>query len=240
MTAISNVVHAAIDESAAAEHADTLKGQQREKQPFLQTFNPHRTCSKVLGLATSKRLASTAHRLLFDGEPAKGNLRLYQTAIFVKRPGHDETTWHMDLGTAPMETNHMATVWLPLQAVPAPRNGGTALVFARGSHRDVSGAVYETMHADVVVSDRYAIEDHGALEVGDCTWHHGWTLHAANAFKCGEARVAFTATYVSADARALPAHTAESFEDEDRPSYAAWVDDVTPGAVLDHALLPLV
>ncbi|KAJ1471303.1 hypothetical protein T484DRAFT_1605381, partial [Baffinella frigidus] len=173
--------------------------------PFLQTFNPHRQSEAVLELAASRRLTNAARRLLFDAQDPT-RLRLYQTAIFCKREGHDETGWHTDLGTAPVDTNAMVTLWLPLSRVPARADGGTGLMFARGSHRDMGGLWYPNlMSDDAGIDARYgAPEDHGALEAGDATWHHGWVLHAAPACAMpGGARYAFTATYMAADAKAL-------------------------------------
>ena len=50
-----------------------------------------------------------------SGVPA---VRLYQDALFVKRPGDGETQWHSDLNTAPFDTNDFVTCWLPLHPVP--------------------------------------------------------------------------------------------------------------------------
>jgi hypothetical protein len=249
MHAVGPAVLAAWSEAEAEQHGATLRREDREFAPFLQTFNPHRRSADVLALVTSKRFTSVARRLLLDedgdggddgGEKSGARLRLYQTAIFAKLNGHDETAWHTDLGTAPLDTNAMVTVWLPLEAVAAKADGGTALTFARGSHRDVGGFWFDLFHDDVAVEERYGpADDHGALECGDATWHHGWTLHAAPACTSPKrARYAFTATYVAADAKALPRD--KVLEHEDAPSYEAWVDEVQAGQILDHPLLPIV
>lgn len=61
-------------------------------------------------------------------------VRLYQTSAFYKEPAHGETTWHYDLNTAPLDTNHMVTIWLAL--TPVPTEESSPLLFASGSHRD--------------------------------------------------------------------------------------------------------
>lgn len=247
MRAVGPAVLAAWSEAEAAQHSASLRSEEREFAPFLQTFNPHRRSADVLALATSKRLTSVARRLLLDdgGDDGKksgggARLRLYQTAIFAKRAGHDETAWHSDLGTAPLDTNAMVTVWLPLEAVAARADGGTALTFARGSHRDVGGFWFDLFHDGVAVGARYGpADDHGALARGDATWHHGWTLHAAPpCTSLQRARYAFTATYVASDAKALPKD--KVLEHEDAPSYAAWIGEVKAGRIVDHPLLPIV
>ena len=44
-------------------------------------------------------------------------VRLYQTSAFYKSPSHGETSWHTDLHTAPLDTNHMITCWIALSHV---------------------------------------------------------------------------------------------------------------------------
>jgi ectoine hydroxylase-related dioxygenase (phytanoyl-CoA dioxygenase family) len=180
-------------------------------------FLPVAAAARLLGLASSRRLTSVARLLLFDGHDAT-RLRLYQTAIFAKHSGYDETAWHTDLGTAPVDTNAMVTVWLPLERVPSRADGGTALIFARGLHRDLGGIWYPNLlgnNRDGGVgasglskheTARYGEpEDHGALEAGDATWHHGWALHAAPAPATPARELdASTATYMAADAKAPP------------------------------------
>ena len=214
--------------------------------PFLQTFNPHRADGAVAALAGSARLGATAAALL--GAP---RVRLYQTAVFTKRPGDAATQWHSDLHTSPLDANGMVTCWLALHAVPSPDDGGSALVFAARSHRDLALAMYAVADEGERPDARYcygaerydgAIAHHGALAAGDATWHHGWCLHSASALDGGarEERVALALTYVEDGARTLDAAGLAMIEDEDAPSYAGWLAECEPGAPIDHPLLPLV
>ena len=101
--------------------------------PFLQAFNLWRTCGEVAALASSPALAGTAANLL--GVP---RVRLYQDSLFVKRPGDGPTHWHSDLAMSPLDTNDFVTAWVPLQPVPPEEEGGSGLVFADRSHKDVA------------------------------------------------------------------------------------------------------
>ena len=105
--------------------------------PFLQLFNTWRHSPAVLELLSSPRLASTAAQLLGASGPGQ-RVRLLQDSLFVKRAGDGETHWHADLAMAPLDTNALVTCWIPLQPVPAESSGGSGLVFAGGSHRDVA------------------------------------------------------------------------------------------------------
>jgi len=83
---------------------------------------------------------SAYHGLLHDtclpdvvaGLSGSQNLWLLYEQIWLKE-GADtrRTPWHQDLSYIPLEGDHLAVVWLSLDAVPADR----ALEFVRGSHR---------------------------------------------------------------------------------------------------------
>ena len=107
-------------------------------------------------------------------------VRLYQDALYVKRNGDGATPWLSDLTMAPFDTNDFVTCWVPLQKVPCQEEGGTALSFASGSHRDFA-LPYWSDPLETDLSDRYedTVIDYGGFEIGDCSWHHGWTLHSA-------------------------------------------------------------
>lgn len=133
---------------------DLLAAVPQHSVPFLQAFNLWRRCDEVASLACSPQLAGTAAALL-----GCTRVRLYQDSLFVKRAGDGPTHWHSDLAMAPLDTNAFLTVWLPLQPIPSDAKGGSGLVFARGSHRDVSmpvasphGALHPPIHPRAVPS----------------------------------------------------------------------------------------
>ena len=58
------------------------------------------------------------------------SVKLYQDSTFCKRPGDGPTRWHSDLNMALLDCNDFVTAWIPLEPVPARKEGGSALVFA--------------------------------------------------------------------------------------------------------------
>jgi hypothetical protein len=202
--------------------------------PFLQCFNLWRQSREVAALACSPELAGSAARLL-----GAERVRLYQDSLFVKRPGDGPTHWHSDLAMAPLDTNSFVTVWLPLQPVPPETEGGSALVFASGSHRDVALSFWHGSDADCSNRGYAEALAERSLRLGDCTWHHGWTLHCSSPNALQRPRRALTFSYFAdgatrLDSRRRTPHT------EDADSYAAWLSAVKPGHVARHHLLPLV
>jgi hypothetical protein len=206
--------------------------------PFLQVFNGWRAgCAAARRLACSERLVHAAAALL-GVEPRA--VRLYQDALFVKRPGDAHTSWHADLAMSPLDCNSFVTLWVPLAPVPARADGGTALDYASASHRDVA-LHYWGLDTDDL-DGRFALADHGAMAAGDVSAHHGWTLHGAPPPPEGAAaaRAAFAVSYFADGARLLdePDAHGEGY-DEDAESYAAWVADLGGGALAAHEAVPL-
>jgi len=206
--------------------------------PFLQVFNPHRRHAAARDLAFSPALAATAAALL-----GVACVRLYQDCLFWKRPGHDATSWHADLWTAPLATNAAVTVWLPLHNVGV---ADAPLFFQSRSHRDMAALVHSGQMEELGI-DQDACPPpgmsgvhHAPLQEGDATWHHGWTVHGAppldpDAATGVDGRLAYAATYFADGARALLA----AAEPEDGPSFVDWLPEVEPGSLASHELLPV-
>ena len=98
-------------------------------------------------------------------------MRLYQDSLFLKRPGDGPTHWHSDLTMAPLDTNAFVTCWLPLQTVPREADGGSALVFASGSHRDVALHYWHDEGADCSARGYAEVAASEPLEVGHEDWN---------------------------------------------------------------------
>ena len=205
--------------------------------PFLQVFNSWRAgCASARRLACSARLVHAAAALL-GVEPAR--VRLYQDALFVKRPGDAHTSWHADLSMTPLDCNDFCTLWVPLAAVPARADGGTALDYATASHRDVSLHYWGQDTDDL--DGRFALADHGALAAGDVSVHHGWLLHGAPPPPPSATlpRAAIAISYFVDGARLLnePDALSDGY-DEDAESHA-WVSDLGGGELAAHPAVPL-
>jgi len=198
--------------------------------PFLQAFNLHNGGSAasqaIRRVACCPRLGQAAAKLL-----GVDSARLYQSSAFYKRPGHGETSWHMDLHTAPLDTNSMLTIWIALSFVETLED--SPLVFASGSHRDFALPYWHSTRGMIEHSQRsYPCASHAPLRPGDATAHHGWTLHSAPPNFSGRTRRAFALSYVADDAPILPEAPAgepfppglrQSPHAEDLESYAAWL-----------------
>ncbi|KAA8495664.1 hypothetical protein FVE85_1819 [Porphyridium purpureum] len=197
--------------------------------PFLQLFRLWERNGEINKIARSTRFKSAATALLGTKQVV-----LYQDSCFLKRMGDKATRWHSDLNMCPLDTSSAVTFWIPMHDIPAPEHGGTGLVYADASHRDFSLPFW--YGRGTAVDGRYPISHHNALAAGDVSVHAGWTLHAAPGCIEPEGRLAYTCTYVAADALVMAKGVRERVHREDHRSWAAWIDRAQPGkSLLDRA-----
>ena len=81
----------------------------------------------------------------------------------------------------------------------------------------------------------------GTMELGDVSWHSGWTLHNAPAQPQGSpSRLALSFSFFKDGARLLPKKAAARVQLEDRESFQQWRKELKDGAPAKHKLLPLL
>lgn len=224
-----------VESLSIQECEDTLSEIDKEDIPFLQLFNVWKKSKKLASVALSSSLGKVAADLL--GVPA---VRLYQDALFIKRVGDGQTQWHSDLNQSPFDGNDFITCWIPLQDIPAPEDGGSGLLFATASHRDFALPFWSDPR-ECDCGDRYNIDAHGAINIGDATFHHGWCLHTANANDLSETRYAYSVSYVADNIKVLDKEGHVRYpNDEDYQSYRLWIDGMWGEFVHEDEHLPLV
>lgn len=165
---------------------------------FIQVSNLWRISDVVRAFAHSKRLARIATELL-----GTQGVRMYHDQALYKESGGGFTPWHVDQQYWPLETAKSVTAWIPLQAVPIEMG---PLCFGKGSH-------VKNIARDIPISDeserliREEIKTHHLLEVyepydlGEVSFHLGWTLHRAGPNTTNNPRKVFTVIYIDRDMR---------------------------------------
>jgi len=175
-------------------HAEHSTGRLRRASQFDRVIDPHALHSSVADLALSPLFLGTAAAFL-----GVAQVRLFGDALFWKRRGHGATAWHADLWTAPLPTDRFITVWLPLACIAGPEDA--PLYFQSGTHQHPTVTIQCFNQEDVseVGPPGRAGTHHAPLEVGDATWHHGWTMHGSPGISGygveGPGRLAYTASY---------------------------------------------
>ena len=199
---------------------------------FLQAANLWRVNETVRALSFSRRLARVASELM-----GTRGVRMYHDQALYKEPGFGRTPWHVDQQYWPLASDRAITAWLPLQAVPLEMG---PLSCARGSHhleiaRDLPiGDDSEAVIAQAV-AERGLEDVSQPFEIGDVSFHSGWTLHHADANRTEIPRCVHTVIYIDVDMRlAEPRSAAQKFDRR------TWSPSSRPGKVMDDPLNPVL
>ncbi len=199
---------------------------------FIQVSNIWTKDPVVKAFSFSRRLARLATELL-----GTRGVRMWHDQALYKEAGGGFTPWHVDQQYWPMASGLSVTAWIPLQATPIEMG---PLCFGRGSH-------LKNIGRDLAISDeserliRQAIQEQGVLEVyepydlGEVSFHYGWTLHRAGPNTTGQPRKVHTIIYMDQDMRLAPPRNANQQRD-----WETWTPGTKLGEVMDDALNPVL
>jgi len=199
---------------------------------FLQVSNLWQHSEMVREFVFSPRLAGIAAALL--GVDA---VRLYHDQALYKEPGGGITPWHADQYYWPLSSDRTITVWVPLQETPAEMG---PLAFASGSHRLSYGrGLSISDESERVLQEVLAEQDfplaQTPYELGEVSFHSGWTFHRAAPNNSGTARRVMTIIYMDADIT-----VAEPVNEPQRADLSNWMPGAAVGAVPDTPLNPVL
>ncbi|MFY7854927.1 MAG: phytanoyl-CoA dioxygenase family protein, partial [Rubrivivax sp.] len=169
---------------------------------FLQVMNLWEQSPMVGRFVMGQRLARIAAQLL----EVRG-VRLYHDQSLYKEPGGGITPAHADQYYWPLSTDRTITAWIPLQAVPAEMG---PLGFYGGSQgvsfgRDLG--ISDESEAQITANmARHGFAfDATPFDLGEVSFHLGWTFHKAGANTSANPRSVMTVIYMDADMRLVPA-----------------------------------
>ncbi len=163
------------------------------EKAFLQVMNLWTHSDIVREFSFSRKLARIAAELM--GVPS---VRMYHDQALYKEPGGGITPWHADQYYWPLSNNHTCTVWVPLQATPLELG---PLAFSATSHlfdfcRDleISDSSEEKIQAEL--QRKRLPVDESPFDLGDVSYHSGWTFHRAGPNKSDQPRKVMTIIYM--------------------------------------------
>lgn len=199
---------------------------------FLQVMNLWRSSEIVKQFVFGRTLAGIAADLMeVDG------VRLYHDQSLYKEPSGGITPAHADQYYWPLATDRTITAWIPLQAVPDHMG---PLAFYSGSHWFEQGR-------DMPISDESealitaAMEREGfplfteAFELGDVSFHSGWTFHRAGPNRSAEPRSVMTMIYM--DAAMTLAQPTNHMQQND---WDTWCPGAIVGQMIDTEINPIL
>lgn len=202
------------------------------EKAFVQITNLWRENEVVRELVFSERLARIAAELMgVDG------VRLYHDQALYKEPAGGYTPWHADQYYWPLSTPNTCTAWIPLQAVP--RDMGP-LAFSERSHRFEIGRDLpisdesEAMIERALAEQDFDLED-GAFDLGEVSYHYGWTFHRAGPNTTDAVRAVMTIIYMENGIRVTELSRPEHRADRD-----AFLPGAQPGDVAATEMNPVL
>jgi len=202
------------------------------QKAFLQVGNLWRHSGLVRELVFSNRLARLAAELM-----GVEGVRLYHDQALYKETGGGITPWHADQYYWPLSSDRCCTAWIPLQATPVEMG---ALSFAVGSHRFEVGRdleISDTSEREVqaaLAAQRFAVAQE-PYDVGDVSFHQGWTFHRAGRNGSQTPRRVMTVIYLDADLA-----LAEPVNANQEDAVRRYLPGIAPGEVPDTPTTPVL
>jgi ectoine hydroxylase-related dioxygenase (phytanoyl-CoA dioxygenase family) len=199
---------------------------------FLQVMNLWEKSALVARFVMGQRLARIAAELL-----AVRGVRLYHDQSLYKEPGGGITPAHADQYYWPLASDRTITAWIPLQAVPTEMGplgfyaGSQGVAFGRdlGISDESEARISENM-------DRHGFPfEVGPFDLGEVSFHLGWTFHKAGPNVSDRPRSVMTVIYMDADMRLVPALNAIQTNDRDQ-----WCPGAHEGEVIATRKNPVI
>jgi ectoine hydroxylase-related dioxygenase (phytanoyl-CoA dioxygenase family) len=201
------------------------------QKAFLQIMNLWTHSPIVEQFVRSRRLARLAAELM----GCRG-VRLYHDQALYKEPGGGATPWHADQHYWPLASNNTITVWIPLQATPLELG---PLAFGSGSHRfefgrdlEISDDSEQTL-SQLLKDKSKLIEE--PFDLGEVSFHYGWTFHRAGANTTTRPREVMTIIYFDKDALVAEPKNKSQVND-----FNTWLPGAKVGQVADTPLNPVL
>ena len=215
-------------------NTQTLPMEQRSTydRAFLQVMNLWERGERVREFVFGRRLAEIAATLL-----EVTGVRLYHDQSLYKEPLGGITPAHADQYYWPVSSDRTITAWVPLQAVPQEMG---PLAFYAGSQGVEFGR-------DLIISDESEraitanMQAHGfrvvdePFELGEVSFHLGWTFHRAGPNSSSNPRSVMTVIYMDRDMRLIAPTNPNQ-----RNDWEKWCPGAVIGEVIDTPKNPVL
>jgi len=199
---------------------------------FLQVMNLWLQGGLAREFVFGRRLAGIAAQLLeVDG------VRLYHDQSLYKESGGGITPAHADQYYWPLVSDRCITAWVPLQPVPADMG---PLAFFAGSQSVEIGrdlGISDDSEREITAAMEaggFPVVD-GAFDLGEASFHLGWTFHRAGANRSATPRSVMTVIYMDRDMRLKAPDNHMQQADLEK-----WCPGAAVGEIIDTPLNPVL
>lgn len=200
------------------------------QKAFLQITNLWTKDEKVKEFVFNKRVAGIAAQLM-----GCDSIKLYHDQALYKEPSGGFTPWHADQFYWPLASEKCTTVWIPLQETPIDMG---ALEFSIGSQHFEYGR-------DLPISDeserqiQEALEKQGfellqgGFDLGEVSFHAGWTFHRAGPNTTSTPRAVMTMIYMDGKM-----NLKDPDNDAQKIDWEVWCPGAKVGEVIETTMNP--
>ncbi|GAB4038767.1 phytanoyl-CoA dioxygenase family protein [Spirosoma gilvum] len=200
------------------------------ERAFLQVMNLWRENDEIKTFVFSRRLARIAAKLM-----GVEGVRLYHDQALYKEPSGGITPWHADQYYWPLSSDKTITVWIPFQDTPYEMG---PLAFAERSQsvnigRDLR--ISDESEKQIAETLKTFPVNETPFELGEVSFHAGWTFHRAGANSSSQARRVMTMIYMDKDIQ-----VAEPDNDNRIADWKTWLQSKAIGTTADSALNPII
>ena len=202
------------------------------ERAFLQIMNLWREDEDAKEFVFSKRLAKIAVELM-----GVEGVRIYHDQALYKEPSGGITPWHADQFYWPLASPNTVTVWIPLQDVPMEMG---PLAFAEGSqHVEIGRNIEISDESEKILSDELQKQNFNMndtpFELGEVSYHAGWTFHRAGPNVSNQPRKVMTMIYMDKDQVIMQPRNQYQIAD-----HATWLANVPVGSKPQDEMNPIV
>jgi len=202
------------------------------ERAFLQIMNLWTKNEICREFAFSKRLA----RIATDLMGVKG-VRMYHDQALYKEAGGGFTPWHADQYYWPLSNHNTCTVWIPFQHTPLEMG---PLAFAARSHRFEHGRDLEIgdeseEKLQEALKGQNFMHVEAPFELGEVSYHYGWTFHRAGGNSSSKPRAVMTMIYMEDGIKLIKPQNKNQQRDWDE-----WLPGCNIGEIANSKLNPVI
>ncbi|MEO6828172.1 MAG: phytanoyl-CoA dioxygenase family protein [Acidobacteriaceae bacterium] len=197
---------------------------------FLQVENLWERSDVVREFVMGEKLGRIAAELM-----GTTGVRIYHDQALYKEAGGGITPWHADQYYWPVSSNKTITAWIPLQATPLEMG---PLAFCPKSHNVTYGRDLEIGQESEerigAALKTYGFDEAG-FDLGEVSFHAGWTFHRAAPNTSSTPREVITIIYMDEDMRLT--EPVNKYQQADRDTYCP---GIAVGEIINSAMNPIV
>lgn len=202
------------------------------QKAFLQIMNIWTKSEIVKEFVMGKRLAKLAADLM-----GVSGVRMYHDQALYKEAGGGVTPWHADQYYWPLGSPETCTAWIPLQATPLEMGplafAAKSQQFKMGRDLEISDESEKALAKMLREKNFNLVEE--PFDLGEVSYHYGWTFHRAGVNTTPKAREVMTIIYMDENIRlAKPANKNQQAD------WDTWCPGAKIGEVVNTPINPVI